>query len=156
MRQFFFLPVSMLAFVLCLGSTADLPAQPPLQAKQGRQPMIVQPARASLPQLMEELESLEAQRETKKAYVKAAEIGVKAAELTLGRTEKLVGLNAISKEDLEKTKLDLDAAKAQVEIRMAEMKEVEVRIKHAKRKLDARKMADDPVPPKAKDPGESN
>jgi hypothetical protein len=68
--------------------------------------------------------------------VKVAEVGVKIAELQTGRVEKLASTNAVSKEELEKARLELDAAKAQLEIRLAEMREVEVRIKHAKKRLD--------------------
>lgn len=89
--------------------------------------------------LEEEVELLEAQRETKKAMVKAAEVAVKFAELNLGWMEKKATTGAASAEGAEKARNDVEAAKVQVEIRLAEMKEVEVKIKYAKKRLESAK-----------------
>lgn len=89
----------------------------------------------------ENLELLEAQRDTKKAHIRAAEVAVKAAEMTAGRLEKLGGTGLAPQEELAKAKLEVEAAKAQVEIRAGEMKEIEIRIKYAKKRLDEAKAA---------------
>lgn len=151
MRRFFFPTVSVLAGALYLGATGDLHAQPQQFQQKGVQ---IQQPRVTTAVMEEELESLEAQRETKKAYVKAAEIGVKAAELGQSRIEKLLASSVISKEDFDKAKLDVEAAKAQLEIRVAEMKEVDVKIKHLKKRIEMRVAPKEPVPPK--DPPKPN
>jgi hypothetical protein len=134
-------------------------------------PMVMIPGNpAMIPRLEEEVETLEAQRDTKKAYVRAAEVGVRASEVGLERMLRLVTNGAASKEELEKYKLEIEAAKALVEIRIAEMKEVEVKIKHAKKRLEEAKAGPRPLhafppnpprpvevpkleaPPKPKDP----
>lgn len=79
--------------------------------------------------LTEEVESLEAHLVTKKAYILAAQVAVRAAELTLDRAGKLGG-------PLDEAKLAVDAAKAQVMIREAEANEVAVKIRHAKRRAE--------------------
>ncbi len=84
----------------------------------------------------EEVETLEANREVRKAFVRAADVGIKFAEVNASRVEKIVAANGASKEELDKARLEIEAAKAQFEIRAAEMKEVEVKIKFAKKRLD--------------------
>lgn len=96
---------------------------------------------AKMATLEEEAETLEANRDVRKAFIRAAEVAVKVAEVNAARVEKLVATNAVSKEELEKTRLEIEAAKAQLEIRVAEMKEVEVRVKFAKKRLEDAKAA---------------
>jgi hypothetical protein len=141
------------------------PGQPvPLQSAplqpgliQPNQPMMMYPGNpAMIPRLEEELELLEAQRDIKKAYVKAAEVGIKAADAGLEKILRIVASGATSKEDADKARVEVDIAKAQYEIRVAEMKEVEVKIKHAKKRLDEAKTGsgfrptNPTVPPKPK------
>jgi multidrug resistance efflux pump len=64
-----------------------------------------------------------------------------SAKLKLDRTAKLVETKVVSKEELELVRVDLEAASAQLDIRKAESKEVEVRLKHAKKRLDDAKSA---------------
>lgn len=113
---------------------AILPAQPAL----GR-PAVVTAAKMAT--LEEEFETLEAHRDVRKAYVKAAEVAVKAAELGADRVRSLVSKNVATREDMDKAQLELEAARAQLEIRIAEVKEVEVKIKFAKKRLDDAKAA---------------
>jgi hypothetical protein len=137
-----------------------VPLQPaPLQpgVMQPNQPMMMFPGNpAMIPRLEEDLELLEAQRDTKKAYVKAAEVGIKVADVSLERITRIIGSGAAGKEDADKARLEVDVAKAQYEIRVAEMKEVEVKIKHAKKRLDEAKAnagfrpLNPAVPPKPK------
>jgi hypothetical protein len=94
---------------------------------------------AMIPRLEEEVEMLEAQRDTKKAYVKAAEVGVRAAELNMERILRVVTSGAASKEESDRAKIEVEAAKAQVEIRVAELKEIEVKIKHSRKRLEEAK-----------------
>ncbi|MCE9564644.1 MAG: hypothetical protein K8U57_21635 [Planctomycetes bacterium] len=140
------------------GKVTTLPAQPG-----GFGTATTRVTVAKMAALEEDFETLEAQRDVKKAIVKLAEIGLKVAELSVPRYEKLAANNTISKEEVEKVRLEVEVAKAQLEIRIAEMKEVEVKIKHAKKRLDEAKAAAirpapantvvrpavDPVPPPA-------
>jgi hypothetical protein len=99
-----------------------------------------------LPQYEEELELTEAQRDIRKAHVRAAEVAVKAAETQL----ELIGTagNNIPAMERAKARLDVEAARAQLEIKIAEMKEIEVRVKYAKKRLeDAKTAATAPPPP---------
>jgi multidrug resistance efflux pump len=107
------------------------------------QPGVVRVTPARMAAMEEEVETLEAHRDVKKAIVKAAEIAVKGAEANYERVAK--GPTAFPAQEVDKAKLELEAAKAQLEIRMAEMKEVEVKIKHAKKRLGDAQVA--PVRP---------
>lgn len=144
------------------------PVQPALpkaiqpKAVQPVQPLPIRPIAVTalkMAQLEEDFETVEAHRDVKKAHVKAAEVGVRVAEINLDRLSRLASSNAVAKEEVEKAKLDVDLAKAQVEIRMAELKESEVKVKHAKKRLDDAKLGGvrpppiiRPVEPKAVDP----
>jgi hypothetical protein len=83
--------------------------------------------------LREEVELIEAQLETKKVYVKAAEVAVAAAERELN----LIAQTPAARESVEKAKGALEAAKAQLDVRKAEANEVAVKLKHAKRRAGA-------------------
>lgn len=98
-------------------------------------------ARTRVASLEEEVETLEAHRDVKKGYVRAAELGVRAAELGVERLTALTARGVVSRDEMEKAKIDLDMAKVQVEIRTAEMREVDVKIKHAKKRLEEAKAA---------------
>jgi hypothetical protein len=107
----------------------------------------------SISRMEEELESLEAHRDTKKAYVKATEVGVRAAQVNLERIKKIALQGAVSNEEVDRAVVEVEAARAQVEIRMAEMKEVEVKIKYARKRLEEAKSGPKPFnPPKPGDP----
>lgn len=156
-------------FLLCdaTDSVADnqplqptpIPANPVLPASPNP-PMALFPGNAgSLSRLEEEVELLEAQRETKKAIVKATEIGARAAEVNLDRLQQLASRGATGREEADRAKVEVEAAKAQVEIRVAEMKEIDVRIKYAKKRLEEAKAGPRPFhpvvpanPPKVFDP----
>lgn len=108
------------------------PAQPPRFADQ------LAPFRAgTVARYEEEVETLEANLETKKAYLRAAEVGVKGPKIELDQTVKLAtGANpTVSQLEVGLYKAKFEAAEAQVQIRQAELKEVEVRLKHAKKRL---------------------
>ena len=126
--------------------TTSRPAQPP--AKAGRPEPKANPfspdrgfpstrlSATRMAALEEEFELLEAQRDVRRAHIRAAEIGVKSAMVSAERIEAIARNGVVSKEELDKAKLDVEAAKAQLEIRMAELKEIEVKIKFAKKRLD--------------------
>lgn len=149
------------------------PGQPvqPVQPKavqpkiQPAQPLPIRPGMvtaARMAQLEEDFEALEANREVKKAIVKAAELAVRGSEIGMARAKALFDKGAVTKEELAKAILEVEMAKAQVEIRVAELKEVEVKVKHAKKRLDDAKLGGVrpapgvirpvPVDPKAVDP----
>lgn len=99
---------------------------------------------AKMAALEEEFETIEAHRDVRKAYVRAAEIAVKAAEVNF---EILSKAGAIApQQELMKARLEVEAAKAQYDIRVAEMKEVDVKVKFAKKRLDEAKAAGVRVP----------
>jgi multidrug resistance efflux pump len=149
------------------------PAQPaqPVQPKavqpkvQPVQPLPIRPGTvtaARMAQLEEDFEALEAHRDVKKAVVKAAEIAVRGSEIGMVRAKALFEKGALTKEEMDKATLEVEMAKAQLEIRVAEMKEVDVKVKHAKKRLDDAKLGGVrpapgvirpvPVDPKAVDP----
>lgn len=150
--------------VVALSATAALvvgqervPAQPqPAQPKVVRpaqpiQPQPVQPrpalpiAPARMIQLEEEVETIEAARDVKKAHIRAAEVAVRANEATL-ELVAAQGAN-VPKHDMMKAKFELEMAKAHLEIRVAELKEIEVKVKFAKKRLeDAKAGGVRPVP----------
>jgi hypothetical protein len=101
-------------------------------------------ARRLLPQYEEDLELTEAQRDIRKAHVRAAEVAVKAAETQF----ELIG-NAGNVPQMERAKarLEVEAARAQLDIKVAEMKEIEVRVKYAKKRLEDAKTAATAPPP---------
>jgi len=160
MKQFLF-AAGVFALVVASVAVADdpRPTQPPAdpagkgQAKKAR-PVETQPdpkanpwgttiARVA-PRIMameEEVETLEAQRDVRKAYVRAAEVGVKSAEVNLDRIARIGAAGVVTREETDKAKLEVEAAKAQLDIRMAELKEIEVKIKFAKKRLEDAKAA---------------
>src|SRR5262245_29842502 len=94
-----------------------LPAAQPkaVQIQPGIQPGAVRVTAAKMAQLEEEFETLEANRDVRKAFVKAAEVAVKAAEAQLELVNKAAG--NITAADRLKAQLEVEAAKAQFEIR---------------------------------------
>ena len=152
------------AFVVVLAGAAWAMAEDPKPARPAQQPVpppgppAIQPVQprpigvtpARMTALEEEVETLEAHREAKKAYVRAAELTVRRAELNLNRLADLLAKAAITKDEVEMAKLDVEMAKAQVGIHVAEQKEVEVKLKYAKKRLEDAKAAGVrpvPVPP---------
>jgi hypothetical protein len=96
---------------------------------------------ARLAVLEEELETLEAQRDVQKARIKAAEVAVKAAEMGTERVRILVPRGSATREEVERSALAGEAAKAQLDIQQAELHVFEVKIKYAKKRLDEAKAA---------------
>jgi hypothetical protein len=127
------------------------PAQPPAKATRPdpKGNPFGQPDRGFVPRatatrlalLEEAFELLEAQRDVRRAHIRAAEVGVRSALVSAERTEAIAKNGIVSREELDKAKLDVEAAKAQLEIRKAELKEIEVKIKYAKKRLDDAKAA---------------
>ena len=94
---------------------------------------------AKMATLEEEFELIEAHRDVRKAHVRAAEVGVKAAEAQL-RTHQQ-GWSEHSAVRTDEGEAGSRGRAAQLEIRIAEMKEVEVKVKYAKKRLDDAKAA---------------
>jgi len=117
-----------------------LPAQPGLGGVQpggfGAQPFNARVSPTVLARYEEEAEVLDAQLDVKKAYIKAAEVGVAGSKLKLERMVKLEASKAVPPEEVSQAKLELAAAAAQLDIRKAEAKEAEVRVKFAKKRLE--------------------
>ena len=154
-----FLVVGLTISTVTLATDDDPPPRPVAQPKviQARpaQPQPAQPrpnpfAANRVALMEEEVELLEAHREVKKAVVRAAEVAVKGAEVGLD----LVSKANVAQGELLRAKLEVETARAQLEIRLAEMKEVEVKIKHARKRLEAAKAA--PPPPANQDPREDS
>jgi Skp family chaperone for outer membrane proteins len=128
MRRFL-LVATLLALIGMTSAVAD----DPLKAVSPREQPIAETSTQSISRtaieiaLEEELETLEAQRQVKKGYLKLAEIDVTDAKRSLDKTT--------GSEDILTAKQELETAKAQLEIKSGELKEVEVKIKHAKKRL---------------------
>jgi len=121
-----------------------LPAQPPAvqpKAIQPGQPRPILVTATKMAQLEEEYETLEAQRDVRKAYVKAAEVAVEGTKVRFHLESKRFETKVGAKEDWETARFDFEMAKAQLDIRKAELKEIEVKVKYAKKRLDDAKAA---------------
>lgn len=103
----------------------------------------VKPAPPKLAQLEEEFEVLDAQRDVKKARVKAAEGVVEGTKARYDMTARGLGVGTSHAEVLP-LKNEYENAKAQLAIREAELKVVEVRLKYAKKRLDGAKASPRP------------
>jgi hypothetical protein len=123
-----------LLFVVALACPATAQEPKLVQPKSGN---LAAPRAEATKRLAEEVESIEAHHQTKKAYVQATMVAQHAAELTLDRVSKAGIPGAI-----EDAKLAVNAAKAQVTIREAEANEVAVKLKHAKRRMEENQKAD--------------
>jgi multidrug resistance efflux pump len=135
------------AALILAGGVAD--AQPPKLFEAPPPKLMVESAGGLIRRLQDEVELLEAHFETKRAYTRAAAVGVEGAKLKFKNVSRLAGEKVVSSDELDMARVDLDAAKAQLEVRMAEQREVEVRLMHAKRRLDeAKGPPPTPVPPK--------
>lgn len=113
------------------------PAQPgPNQP--GPPPVRVTPA-ARLAQLEEEFETLEVARDVRRGHLRLAELGVARAATAFERLQKLAANGQVGGSEIEGAKFEVEAAKIQLEIRAAEVREIEVRLKYAKRRLEEAK-----------------
>ncbi len=88
----------------------------------------------------EEAEVLSAQLDVKKAYIKVAEVTLVGAKQKLDRSIKLEERRAITPDEVAVAKIELDTAEAMLDIRKAEAKEVEVKVKYAKKRLESAKV----------------
>ncbi|HEV3439708.1 MAG TPA: OmpH family outer membrane protein [Gemmata sp.] len=137
-----------------IGMTPAVADDPLVQVVQPAQPKVIQPVQSPvqitstpiLSQLEEDVKTLEDQRHTKKTHLKEAEIRVVIAEKNLERLDRIDRSRGVSKEDMEKAKIEVEATKAQVEIRSGELKEIEVKIKHARKRLEEAKAVADQKP----------
>jgi multidrug resistance efflux pump len=103
------------------------------------QPRPAAPAR--LTQLEEEVEVLEAQRYIRQAHIKAAEAAARVAEIKRKNTVRLFDQKVVGKDELALYEAEAQVAQARVEIRKAELKELEVRLKYARKRLEDAKAA---------------
>ncbi len=147
MKHFLFAAGALGLVAAC--AAAQNPATPPAQPAVQPKAVPAQPGgfgtarvtAARMAQLEEEVETLEAHRDVRKAHVKAAGVAVKAAELGVQQVRAAAEKGIVSKEEIDKAALGVEAAKAQLEIHVAEMREVEVKIKYAKKRLEDAKAA---------------
>ncbi len=122
------------ASLLALSVLSPLEAQDRQSDKRGN-PFAAITA-ATVLKLEEEVELLEAQREIRKGYVHAAEIGVRLAMVAQERAAALAAKGVLGQDEVEKGKLEVEAARAQLHIRGGEMREIEVKIKYAVKRLE--------------------
>lgn len=126
-----------LALVVAVSLGQDpRPAQPPAVQVQPKLAPITKAVANRISAAEEEVETLEAQRETRKAHARAAEVGVQIAQVKAEDVAKLTKQNVVSQAEYMMAKLNVDAAKAQFDVRAAEVKEIEVKLKYAKKRLD--------------------
>jgi beta-lactamase regulating signal transducer with metallopeptidase domain len=86
--------------------------------------------------LQDEIELLEARLDVKRAELVAAEKALQGAVARLDRIKKLSATGAISMEELTRAQGEVDTLEAQLLVNKAEMKEPEVRLKQARRRLE--------------------
>jgi RNA polymerase sigma factor (sigma-70 family) len=92
---------------------------------------------------MEEVELLETQVKIKQAQVAAARVVLEAAGRRMSRLDALRAAARVSDEDFQRARDEVESARAQVQIREAELTEPAVRLNYAKRRLSA---LEPPVP----------
>jgi beta-lactamase regulating signal transducer with metallopeptidase domain len=134
-------------------STPGSPGAPPGAAPSGPgmgsmmppgMPRAVSPT--EIQQLRDEVELLEAQRETKRAQLEAAVVTLRGAQRQLDSITPLHKSGAASEGDLLSARTQVETAQAQVEVRKAELKEHEVKLTQAKRRLPDETPKKPPVP----------
>jgi beta-lactamase regulating signal transducer with metallopeptidase domain len=118
-------------------TTLDLPPQNP-KAKPA-DPKVQTPAErelaARLEQAGEEVALLGAQLQVKRAQLRAAQLSLDRARAQLKRFAKLSAGGALSEAEYAKAKDDAASAEAQLQIKEAELREPEVRLQLARRRL---------------------
>jgi beta-lactamase regulating signal transducer with metallopeptidase domain len=113
-----------------------IPVGKPVRVVQVDQPFAVHFTSESANQLKDELELLVAQRETKQAMVRAAEAALKTATVKLANTTHLAGQNVVSQQEVDLYRNAAASAEAQLAVRKGELKEQDVKIAQAKRRLE--------------------
>jgi beta-lactamase regulating signal transducer with metallopeptidase domain len=93
----------------------------------------------NISELQDEIELLEAQATTKKAMIEASAIGVESGAKQAKLIEEAVARGAAPVSEKLTIESNLARARAEIGVRKAELNEVEVRIKQAKRKLEEAK-----------------
>src|ERR1700722_16258980 len=128
MRRFILL-ATLIAFIGMTSAVADDPIKPATRAVQSKADKSARSVTSdpTVIALDEELETLEAQRQIKKGYLKLAEMDVAEAQQSVASTTR--------NEDMAMAKQELETTKAQLEIKTGELKEVEVKIKSTQRHL---------------------
>ena len=124
--------------VLAGAAVSEAQERVPERPVQPVRPAVAAPARVAA--LEEEVELLEAQRDVRKAHIRATEVGVEATKSRFDLLAKGAGAG-ISATEVLAARFEFELAKAQLDIRLAEFKEVEVKIKHAKKRLEEAKAA---------------
>lgn len=85
--------------------------------------------------LKEDVELMEAQRDIKREYVKAAEVQLDVAKRKLALVERAG--NQVSAQEKADALAAVDLGSAQLRVRNAELKEADLRVTHAKRRVDS-------------------
>jgi beta-lactamase regulating signal transducer with metallopeptidase domain len=121
---------------------ADEPRDPPRRPPDPRPGRVAiwevasPPNRENANQLKDELELLVAQRETKQAMVRVAEADLKIATIKLSNTARLAQQNVVSQQEVNLVRNAAASAEAQLAVRKGELKEQDVKIAQAKRRLE--------------------
>jgi beta-lactamase regulating signal transducer with metallopeptidase domain len=106
---------------------------PPRELPAAREPG---PTRETVERLKDEVELLAVQSQVRRAAVRIAKTALLRAEEKVPHTESLVKKGFAQAEDLRQARYDVEDARAQFEMREAELQEHELRIAQAKRRLD--------------------
>jgi hypothetical protein len=88
-------------------------------------------------QARDDIELLEAQLEVKRAQVQAARVALETAHIQRKRLELLGANRVVSREDLDRAGREVAALQAHLIIKEAEVREPEVRLRQARRRLAA-------------------
>jgi RNA polymerase sigma factor (sigma-70 family) len=90
---------------------------------------------AAIQDAEDEYELMQARLDAKRAELELAKVEAERANKDLKRVSELVKTNAISREDFEKARGAADSALAQVRIKEADLREPEIRLRQARRRL---------------------
>jgi chromosome segregation ATPase len=123
---------------------ADEPAKrADLRSRAVNEPAAVTPA--DVARLRDEVELLEAAGDTKKAHVRAAEVAVRTAQEKFEFLASMKKKGYIAEGEVSTARNEIEAATAQLDVRKAELNEHLVKVKQAKRRLDATQGATRPA-----------
>jgi multidrug resistance efflux pump len=140
--------VAIVAVVLmAVGVTWAVAQQPLKPIELQPKPMLIAPAGPAIVRQFEEnVELLESQLDIKRAYVKAAEVALAGSTEKFKLVQDANQKGTAGLDQVVAARLERDTDAAQVEIRKAELNEVAVKLKHAKRRLEDAKGKPAPAP----------
>ncbi len=115
----------------------DVPPDPDAARPAAKPPRVPSAWAEELEKAREDVELLEAQLGVKRAQFEAVQLALRQAKVALERVQDSHEAGAISEKEFLRARLEVAALEAQVLVKQAELREPEVRLRHARRRLAA-------------------